>query len=106
MQTELSQRVRPFVLQAERMTKTINMTTKRFLLTALILLVAGWSSVYGEDGSQLWLRMEKAETAASVTGVKGTAMSELQTYWQGGPVVLKRQKGLNRKRRRNPCLVN
>ena len=99
MQTELSQRVmsqrvRPFVLQAERITKTINMTTKRFLLTALILLVAGWSSVYGEDGSQLWLRMEKAKTAASVTGVKGTAMSELQTYWQGGPVVLKRQKGL------------
>ena len=72
------------------------MTTKHLLLSTLLLFMAGWSTVYGEDGSQLWLRMEKAKTAASVTGVKGTAMSELQTYWQGGPVVLKRQKGLAR----------
>jgi alpha-glucuronidase len=66
---------------------------KRFLISALILLVAAWSGAYGEDGSKLWLRLDTADKA-SVTGVKGTAMTELQTYWQGGPVVLKRQKGL------------
>ena len=66
---------------------------KRFLISALILLVAGWSGAYGEDGSKLWLRLNTVDKA-SVTGVKGTAMTELQTYWQGGPVVLKRQKGL------------
>jgi len=56
----------------------------------------GWSAVYGEDGSRLWLRMENANTKPTVTGVKGTAMTELQTYWQGDPVVLKKQKGLAR----------
>ena len=56
--------------------------------------MAGWSCVYAEDGSRLWLRLETANTTANITGVKGTAMTELQTYWQGGPVVLKRQKGL------------
>ena len=72
------------------------MTAKQFLLSAFFLLMAGWGSIYGEDGSRLWLRMEKTNTTTSVTGVKGTAMTELQTYWQGGPVVLKRQKGLAR----------
>ena len=64
----------------------------------LIALIAGWSfaAAKSEDGSRLWLRMEMANTTAHVTGVEGTAMTELQTYWQGGPVVLKRQKGLPR----------
>ena len=64
----------------------------------LIALIAGWSfaAAKSEDGSRLWLRMEMANTTANVTGVEGTAMTELQTYWQGGPVVLKRQKGLPR----------
>ena len=66
---------------------------KTFILSTFFLL-AGWSSAYGEDGSQLWLRFNSINTTVSVTGVKGTAMTELQTYWQGGPVVLKRQKGL------------
>ena len=67
---------------------------KKMLISALVLLLAGWSVASAEDGSQLWLRLTPAKTAATVTGVKGTAMTELQTYWQGGPVVLKRQKGL------------
>ena len=69
------------------------MTTKQFLLSTFFLLIAGWSTVYAEDGSRLWLRLDSVITTANVTGVKGTALSELQTYWQGGPVVLKRQKG-------------
>ena len=58
--------------------------------------MAGWSvaAVHDEDGSRLWLRFDNASTSASVSGVKGTAMTELQTYWQGGPVVLKKQKGM------------
>ncbi|MBR6276032.1 MAG: alpha-glucuronidase [Prevotella sp.] len=66
---------------------------KRMLISMLVLL-AGWSAVYGEDGSQLWLRLNAVNTSATVTGAKCTAMTELQTYWQGSPVVLKRQKGL------------
>ena len=60
------------------------------------MLMAGWSvaAVHDEDGSRLWLRFDNASTSASVSGVKGTAMTELQTYWQGGPVVLKKQKGM------------
>jgi alpha-glucuronidase len=60
----------------------------------MLVLLAGWSAVYGEDGSQLWLRLNAVNTSATVTGAKCTAMTELQTYWQGSPVVLKRQKGL------------
>ena len=56
--------------------------------------MTGWGSAYAEDGSRLWLRLDANGTTATVTGVKGTAMTELQTYWQGGPVVLKRQKGM------------
>ena len=67
---------------------------KKMMISALIVLLAGWSVASAEDGSQLWLRLSPAKTAATVTGVKGTAMAELQTYWTGGPVVLKRQKGL------------
>ena len=64
----------------------------------LIALIAGWSfaAAKSEDGSRLWLRMEMANTTTNVTGVEGTAMTELHTYWQGGPVVQKRQKGLPR----------
>ena len=71
---------------------------KRRFISMFFLLIAGWSfaAANGEDGSRLWLRMETTNTTANVTGVKGTAMTELQTYWQGGPVVLKRQKGLAR----------
>ena len=66
------------------------------MISALMLLVAVWSvaATANEDGSRLWLRMEKSGTTATVTGVKCTAMTELQSYWQGGPVVLKRQKGM------------
>ena len=62
----------------------------------LVLLTAGWSvaAAGGEDGSSLWLRLDNVKNAAAITGVKGTAMTELQTYWQGGPVILKRQKGM------------
>ena len=71
---------------------------KKHFISMFFLLIAGWSfaAANGEDGSRLWLRMETTNTTANVTGVKGTAMTELQTYWQGGPVVLKRQKGLAR----------
>ena len=66
------------------------------MITALVLLWAGWSAaaVPDEDGSRLWLRLGSANTTATITGVKGTAMDELQTYWQGGPVTLKKQKGI------------
>jgi len=69
---------------------------KRNIIMALFLLLAGWSAAYGEDGSRLWLRFDAVSTPAKITGVKGTAMTELQTYWQGDPVVLKKQKGLVR----------
>ena len=66
------------------------------MITALVLLWAGWSAaaVPDEDGSRLWLRLGSVNTTATITGVKGTAMDELQTYWQGGPVTLKKQKGI------------
>ena len=69
---------------------------KRILISTLMLLMAVWSvaAPKNEDGSRLWLRMEKNGTTATVTGVKCTAMTELQTYWQGGSVVLKRKKGM------------
>ena len=69
---------------------------KRTLISALVLLFAGciYAATSGEDGSSLWLRFDTAKTTSTITGVKGTAMTELQTYWQGGPVILKRQKGL------------
>ena len=68
---------------------------KRFFFSAILLLLAGWSvaATTDEDGSRLWLRLDAGNTNA-ITGVKCTAMTELQTYWQGGLVVLKRQKGL------------
>ena len=68
---------------------------KRFFFSAILLLLAGWSvaATTDEDGSRLWLRLDAVNTNA-ITGVKCTAMTELQTYWQGGPVVLKHQKGL------------
>ena len=65
---------------------------KKMLISMLVLLVAGWSTARGEDGSRLWLRLDNVTPKATVTGVKGMAMTELQTYWQGGPVVLKQQK--------------
>ena len=71
------------------------MTMKRFFFSAFLLLLTGWSvaATTDEDGSRLWLRLDAGSTNA-IAGVKCTAMTELQTYWQGGPVVLKRQKGL------------
>ena len=73
------------------------MTMKRFFFSAVLLLLAGWSvaATTDEDGSRLWLRLDAVNTNA-ITGVKCTAMTELQTYWQGGPIVLKRQKGLGK----------
>lgn len=67
---------------------------KKMLISVLVLLLVGGSIASAEDGSQLWLRLSPVNKAATVTGVKGTAMTELQAYWQGGPVVLKRQKEL------------
>ena len=69
---------------------------KRIMISALMLLMAVWSvaATKNEDGSRLWLRMEKTGITAKVTGVKCTAMTELQNYWQGEPVVLKRQKSM------------
>ena len=67
---------------------------KQIFITALLLLLTGWSTAYAEDGSRLWLRFDAVNTPATITGVKGTAMTELQTYWQGDPVVLKKQKGI------------
>ena len=71
---------------------------KRILILALVLLITGGGAVaaYGEDGSQLWLRLDAVGATSAITGVKGVAMTELQTYWQGGPVTLKRQKGMAR----------
>ena len=69
---------------------------KKLLISTLVFLISGWSvaATNGEDGSRLWLRLNSSSTTANITGIKGTAMTELQTYWQGGPVVLKRQKGM------------
>ena len=81
------------------------MTMKRFFFSTVLLLLAGWSAAAttDEDGSRLWLRLDAVNTNAitgvkctAMTDVKCTAMTELQTYWQGGPVVLKRQKGLTK----------
>ena len=71
---------------------------KRFLTLTIVVLLAGWkaATAYGEDGSLLWLRLNKVNSPATVTGVKGTAVTELQTYWKGGPVTLKRQRGMDR----------
>ena len=68
----------------------------KLLISTLVFLISGWSvaATNGEDGSRLWLRLNSSSTTANITGIKGTAMTELQTYWQGGPVVLKRQKGM------------
>ena len=67
---------------------------KQIFISALLLLLTEWSSIYAEDGSRLWLRFDNVSKPATITGVKGTAMTELQTYWQDGPVLLKRQKGI------------
>ena len=77
---------------------TNTMMTKRMLISTLVILLTGWSSAAtsDEDGSRLWLRFDTVNTKAMVTGVKGTAMTELQTYWKGGPILLKRQKNLTR----------
>ena len=69
---------------------------KQIFISAFLLLLTGWSSSYAEDGSRLWLRFDTVSKPATITGVKGTAMTELQTYWQGDPVVLKKQKSLAR----------
>ena len=69
---------------------------KQIFISAFLLLLTGWSSSYAEDGSRLWLRFDNVSKPATITGVKGTAMTELQTYWQGDPVVLKKQKSLAR----------
>ena len=67
---------------------------KQIFISAFLLLLTGWSSSYAEDGSRLWLRFDNVSKPATITSVKGTAMTELQTYWKGGPVLLKRKKGL------------
>ncbi len=70
-----------------------NKNNMRILILFFLLLTTGWSAVHGEDGSRLWLRLDTISTS-TITGVKGIAMTELQTYWQGGPVILKRQKNI------------
>ena len=59
------------------------------LMTTILLTVA--TTVSAEDGSALWLRFG-TQGQSDVTGVKCTAMDELKQHWQGGPVVLKKQK--------------
>ena len=72
------------------------MTMKKILISTLVLLFTGWSSATAdnEDGSRLWLRLETTNAAKAIKGVKGTAMTELQTYWKGGSVELKKEKGI------------
>ena len=65
--------------------------TPFLLMLGLLLSVS--AMVRAEDGSDLWLRFKGAGTA-DVTGVKGVAMDELKQYWQGNPVVLKKQKNV------------
>ena len=50
-------------------------------------------TAYAEDGSRLWLRYE-SDGQANISGTFVVARDELQTNWNGGPVVLKRQKGM------------
>ena len=87
-----------FCIFANRIIIFKNMIMKRTLISAIFLLLAGWSvaATSSEDGSRLWLRFDPANTTTTITGVKGTAMTELQTYWQGGPVILKQKKGMTK----------
>lgn len=64
---------------------------KHLYLTILSLLIALPSSA--EDGSKLWLRQTKNETAATVIStdrspIVNNAKKELANYWQGSPVTL------------------
>ena len=70
---------------------------KRILISTLVLWLTGWSVAIAqdEDGSRLWLRLDTPNATATISGVKGTALTELQTYWKGAPVMLKRQKGIS-----------
>ena len=72
------------------------MTMKRILISTLVLLLTGWSSATAndEDGSRLWLRFDTINAVKAVKGERCTAMNELQTYWQGGIVELKKEKHL------------
>ena len=69
---------------------------KRILISTLVLLLTGWSSATAndEDGSRLWLRFDTTNAVKAVKGERCTAMNELQTYWQGGTVELKKEKHL------------
>ena len=69
---------------------------KRILISTLVLLLTGWSSATAndEDGSRLWLRFDTTNAVKAVKGERCTAMNELQTYWQGGIVELKKEKHL------------
>ena len=69
---------------------------KKMLISTLLLLLTGWSQATAqcEDGSRLWLRLDTVSTKTAITGVKGTAMTELQTYWKWGPVELKKVKSI------------
>ena len=49
-------------------------------------------SAFAEDGHRLWL--PEGRSKAEVSGIQGLAMNELRANWQGGPVELKRQKGM------------
>ncbi len=59
------------------------------LLTGFLLTIT--TSAKADDGSSLWLRYGP-QRQNEVTGVACTAMDELKQNWQGGPVILKRQK--------------
>lgn len=68
---------------------------KRLFFTVLsALFLIGTGSVCAEDGSTLWLRHAENSVRANVSGVKCTAATELEHYWHGANVVLKRKKGL------------
>ena len=54
---------------------------KRILISTLVLWLTGWSVAIAqdEDGSRLWLRLDTPNATATISGVKGTALTELQT---------------------------
>ena len=70
------------------------MNMKNLLISALVLLLAGWSSATAqcEDGSRLWLRLDTTNAAKAVTGVKkrqkGMAADGYTIKTQGGKTVI------------------
>ena len=70
----------------------------RMRLIAFLACICFVSLLRAEDGSRLWLRMERNADAADVRVERGTkrtatvdiAVRELKDYWKGGKVVLQK----------------